>query len=90
MSPFAYTDAVVIQTHDDSELLSSSMSMSQLSTKSESEWVDEEEVSPMKAPLTPEAKPSHTPDTTPTTSEAKVRNTPESKVKVSPAAVPLC
>lgn len=86
MSPFAYTDAVVIQTHDDSELLSSSMSMSQLSTKSESEWVDEEEVSPMKAPLTPEAKPSHTPDTTPTTSEAKVRNTPESKVKVSPAA----
>ncbi|SJL03130.1 uncharacterized protein ARMOST_06476 [Armillaria ostoyae] len=98
VSPFAYTDVVVIQTHDDSELLSSSVSMNQihqLSTKSESEWVDEEEVvdkkpveeaSPMKAPPTPEAEPSHTPDTTtPTTSEAKLRNTPESKVKVSPA-----
>ncbi|PBK61915.1 hypothetical protein ARMSODRAFT_1008489 [Armillaria solidipes] len=95
MSPFAYTDVVVIQTHDDSELLSSSVSINQLSTKSESEWVDEEEVvdkkpveeaSPMKVPPTPEAEPSHTPDTTtPTTSEAKLRNTPESKVKVSPA-----
>ncbi|KAK0197961.1 hypothetical protein F5146DRAFT_1017625 [Armillaria mellea] len=77
MSPFACTDAVVIQTHDDSELLSSSVSMSQLSTKSESEWVDEEEP-------TPEAEPSYT--TTLTTPEAKLRNTPESKVKVSPAA----
>lgn len=69
--------------------------MNQLSTKSESEWIDEEEVvdkkpveeaSPMKVPPTPEAKPSHTPDaTTPMTSEAKSRNTPESKVKVSPS-----
>ncbi|KAK0506626.1 hypothetical protein EDD18DRAFT_38264 [Armillaria luteobubalina] len=95
VSPFTYTDTVVIQSNDDTELLSSSASMNQLSTKSESEWIDEEEVvdkkpveeaSPMKVPPTPEAKPSHTPDaTTPMTSEAKSRNTPESKVKVSPS-----
>ncbi|KAK0245252.1 hypothetical protein EDD85DRAFT_11729 [Armillaria nabsnona] len=96
MSSFTDTDVVVIQTHDDSELLSLSVSMSQLSTKSESEWIDEEEVvdkkpveevSPMKAPLTTVTEPSHTPDaTTLTTPEAKLRNTPQSKVKVSPAA----
>ncbi|KAK0475096.1 hypothetical protein IW261DRAFT_1495441 [Armillaria novae-zelandiae] len=93
VSPFTYIDTVVIQTNDDSELLSS-VSMNQLSTKSESEWIDEEEVvdkkpfeeaSPMKVPPTPEAKASQTPDTpTPITSEAKSQNTPESKVKVSP------
>ncbi|KAK0207899.1 hypothetical protein DFS33DRAFT_1271289 [Desarmillaria ectypa] len=96
MSPLTYTDDVVIQTHDDSGLLLSSMSMNQLSTKSESEWVDEDEVvdkkpveeaSPMKVPPTPEAKPLRTPDVmTPTAPEAKLQNTPESKVKVSPAA----
>ncbi|KAK0432751.1 uncharacterized protein EV420DRAFT_609862 [Desarmillaria tabescens] len=96
VSSSTYIDSVVIQTHDDSDLLSSSVSMNQFSTKSESEWIDEEEVvdkkpveeaSPMKAPSTPEAKPPLTPDaTTPTAPEAKPLITPESKAKVSPTA----
>lgn len=95
ISPLTYTDTVIIQTHDDSGLLSLSASMNQLSTKSESEWVDEEEVvdkktvedpSPMKAPPTPETKPHRTDVTTLTAPEAKSRESAKSKGVISPAA----